>query len=361
VKIMIWNAAPGGMRSVVDGYVADGFVARHDFRLIASYGEGGFWVRQWLLVKALFAYLRLLATARVELVHIHAAMRGSFWRKAIFAVIARRFGVPVVLHLHGSEMKDFYAAQSAPVKRLIGGQLEAAACVLVLSQSWQRFVAGIAPRARIVVAPNFVDIPATPPGRARSGRVILFLGLVGERKGVFDLLEALALARAEHDDLELIVGGAGAIERARVEARRLGVADSVEFLGWVGPQEREALFRRADIFALPSRNEGLPMSVLEAMARGLPVIATPVGGVPELIDDGVNGILVPPGDAQALARAIARLASDPAARAALGAAARQTILARHSAAVVLPGVEAAYAQAKRATRRGRSRARPAGF
>jgi glycosyltransferase involved in cell wall biosynthesis len=344
VKIMIWNAAPGGMRSVVEAYRANGFLARQNVRLIATYGEGGFWARQQLVVKALFAYLPLLATSKVELVHIHVAMRGSFWRKTIFAAIARRFGVPVVLHLHGSEMKDFYAAQAAPVQRLIVGQLEAASLVLVLSESWRRFVAEIAPRARVVVAPNFVDVPAAPPPRDGATRHVLFLGLVGERKGVFDLLQAFALARAGNDALELTIAGNGAIERARGEALRLGVADCVDIRGWVGPQEREALLARAGIFALPSRNEGLPMSVLEAMARGLPAIATPVGGLPELIADGVNGLLVPPGDVEALASAILRLADDPALRQRLGTAARQTILDRYSAAAARPALERLYAE-----------------
>jgi len=344
---MIWNAAPGGMRSVVDAYVADGFVTRHDIQLIAAYGAGGFWARQGLFVRALFAYVRALAASPVELVHLHAAMRGSFWRKAIFATIARRFGVPVVLHLHGSEMKDFYAAQPAPVKRLIVGQLEAAARVLVLSESWKRFVAEIAPRARTTVVPNYVGVPEAAPARARPAREILFLGLVGERKGVFDLLPAFVAARAANSALALTIGGDGAIERAKREAVRLGVADHVDLCGWVDPQRREALLARADIFVLPSRNEGLPMSVLEAMARGLPVIATPVGGLPELIEDGANGLLVPPGDPEALARAILELASDPERRAALGRAARATVLARHSAAVVLPVLEDVYAAVAR--------------
>ncbi len=347
---MIWNAAPGGMRSVVEAYVADGFIARHGIRLIATYDKSGFWARQGLALKALLAYLPLLATSKVELVHIHAAMRGSFWRKAIFAAIARRFGVPVVLHLHGSEMKDFYAAQPPAVKRLIVGQLVAASRVLVLSQSWKSFISEIAPRAQITVAPNFVAAPDATPVRAGPARLILFLGVVGERKGAFDLLEAFALARSQCGGLELSIGGKGAVERARTEARRLGVADNVDFCGWVGAEAREALLQRADIFVLPSRNEGLPMSVLEAMARGLPVIATPVGGLPELIEDGVNGLLVPPGDANALARAIVKLASDPTARQALGAAARQTILARHSAAVALPMVEQVYAEVGKAAR-----------
>jgi glycosyltransferase involved in cell wall biosynthesis len=352
VKIMIWNAARGGMRSVVDGYVADGFVARHGFRLIAVYGEGGFWARQARLARALFAYVTSLATSPVELVHIHAATRGSFWRKAVFAAIARRFGVPVVLHLHGSEMKAFYAAQPALVKRLIVGQLEAAAQVLVLSESWRRFVAEIAPRAKTAVVPNAVDIADIAPVRARSARQILFLGRVGERKGVFDLLRALTAARAANSALELTIGGDGAVGRAKREAQRLGVADHVDLRGWVGPPEREALFSRADIFVLPSRNEGLPMSVLEAMARGLPVIATPVGGLPELIEDGVNGLLVPPSDPQALTRAILRLADDRERREALGRAARETLLARHSAAVALPALEEVYAAVSKKTALG---------
>ena len=276
-----------------------------------------------------------------------ASRQYSFWRKAIFASIARRFGVPVVLHLHGSEMRDFYAAQTAPVKRLIVGQLEGAARVLALSESWRRFVAEIAPRARTTVVPNYVDVPDATLGCARSAREILFLGLVGERKGVFDLLPAFAAARAANAALELTIGGNGAIERAKREALRLGVADHVDLCGWLDPQRREAQLARADIFVLPSRNEGLPMSVLEAMARGLPVIATPVGGLPELIEDGVNGLLVPPGDPEALARAILELAGDPERRQALGNAARETVLARHSAAVVLPALDEVYAAVTR--------------
>jgi len=343
VKIMICNAARGGMRSVVDGYVADGFTARHGFRLIAIYGEGGFWARQARLGRGLFAYVTSLATSPVELVHIHVATGGSFWRKALFAAVARRFGVPVVLHLHGSEMKAFYAAQPALVKRMIVGQLEAAARVVALSESWRRFVAEIAPRAKTAVVPNAVDIADVAPARERPARQILFLGRVGERKGVFDLLPAFAAARAVNSRLELTIGGDGAIARARRAAQRLGVADHVDLRGWVGPRGREALFARADVFVLPSRAEGLPMSVLEAMARGLPVIATPVGGLPELIEDGVNGLLVPPGDPPALARAILKLADNQEARQALGRAARETILARHSAAVALPRLEEVYA------------------
>jgi glycosyltransferase involved in cell wall biosynthesis len=349
VKIMICNAARGGMRSVVDGYVANGLVARHGFRLIAVYGEGGFWARQARLAAGLLAYVASLATSPVELVHIHVATRGSFWRKALFATIARRFGVPVVLHLHGSEMKAFYAAQSAPAKRMIVGQLEAAARVVALSESWRRFVAEIAPRAKTTVVPNAVDIADVAPLRARPARHILFLGRVGERKGVFDLLQAFAAARAVNGRLDLTIAGDGANARAKRAAQRLGVADHVDLRGWVGPQEREALFSQADVFVLPSRAEGLPMSVLEAMARGLPVIATPVGGLPELIEDGVNGLLVQPREPDGLARAIVKLADDLEARQALGSAARQTILARHSAAAALPRLEEVYAAvAKRA-------------
>ena len=333
-KIMIWNAARGGMRSVVDGYVADGFVPRHGFQLIATYGEGGFSARQARLAGGLFAYVISLAASPVELVHVHAAMRGSFWRKAVFAAIARRFGVPVVLHLHGSEMKAFYAAQPTLVKRMIVGQLEAAARVVALSESWRRFVAEIAPRAKTAVVPNAVDIADIAPTRARPARHILFLGLVGERKGVFDLLEAFALARGDKTALELTIGGNGAIERAKREALRLGVADHVDFRGWVGPQEREALSR-------PSRHLRAAVAQrrpADERARGDGAWAAgdhDAGRRPAGADRGRDQRPPRPGWRSASAgRAPSsswRTTPRPARR--LGRAARETILARHSAAV----------------------------
>lgn len=352
MKIMIWNAARGGMRSVVVNYRDDGFIDREGVTLIHSYSDKGFIGRQLLLVRALISYAFHLLTRKVELVHCHAAMRGSFWRKAIFAGLARRFGVPVLLHLHGSEMRGFYESQPRPVQRLIARQLELANAVLVLSESWKHFILEIAPQSRTIVVPNYVRVPPALERPVRKDVTVLFLGLLGQRKGIYDLLAAFARARRTNPALKLIVGGNGEIEEARRLAHELDIEDGVTFLGWVDEGKRREMLIHADVFALPSYNEGLPMSVLEAMAYGLPVITTPVGGIPEVITDGRDGRLITPGDVDALEKALLDLAGDPALRRELGAAGYARVTERYADTVVLPLLHSIYDRTRRPTEQG---------
>jgi glycosyltransferase involved in cell wall biosynthesis len=353
MKIMIWNRARGGMRTVVVNYRDDGFIDRQGITLIHSYDDKGFAGRQLLLVRALASYVLRLVTRKVELVHCHAAMRGSFWRKAIFASLARRFGVPVILHLHGSEMKGFYASQPPRVQRLIVRQLELASAVLVLSESWKQFILEIAPEARTIVVPNYVRVPEAVERSARQDITVLFLGLLGQRKGIFDLLEAFARARRQNPALSLVVGGNGEIEEAKRLARELDIEEGVNFLGWIDEGKRREMLTQADIFVLPSYNEGLPMSVLEAMAYGLPVITTPVGGIPEVITDGEDGRLVAPGDVGALEKTLLELAREPELRQALGTAGHARVKERYADTVVLPLLNSIYDETRRPTELGK--------
>lgn len=357
MKIMVWNAARGGMRSVVEAYVADRFVATQHIRLVHSYADGNVLTRQIVLCRALLAFLSLLLSRPVELVHCHSAMRGSFWRKSLFAQLARLRRIPVLFHLHGSEMQTFYARQPRFVQAAISRQLERATRVLVLSESWRDFVQGIAPRARLVVVPNYVSVPS-PVSRMRDGPpTLLFLGLLGPRKGIFDLLEALAVLSEAHPDLRLVVGGNGQVQDAERQAAKLGLAERVTFKGWVGPDEKATLLAQADIYVLPSYNEGLPMSVLEAMSFGLPVITTTVGGIPELITSGRDGILVRPGDVNGLAAAIGELADDPERRRGLGEAARDRVAQHFSRDAVLKLLTTVYAEVIENAQAGRAGAR----
>lgn len=347
MKVMIWSASRGGMRSVVEGYVADGFIAKENVRLIHSYADAGFVARQWIALRALAELFLVLATNRVELVHVHAAMRGSFWRKGLFSSLARLFGVPVVLHLHGSEMKPFYAAQRPAVQRLIRRHLEKADRVIVLSESWRDFVSGIAPAARIAVVPNYVALPPLPDPAGRSPRDILFLGLIGPRKGTFDLIEAFATLAADRPDARLTIGGNGQIDEAAELIGARGLEGRAVLAGWVDGPRKAELLARSSIYTLPSFNEGLPMSVLEAMAAGLAVVTTRVGGIPELIEDGIDGLLIDAGDRAALAAALARLLDEPDLRERLARAARARIEAKYNSAAVLPLLHRIYAEVAR--------------
>jgi glycosyltransferase involved in cell wall biosynthesis len=156
---------------------------------------------------------------------------------------------------------------------------------------------------------------------------LVYLGLFSRAKGVFDLVDALT--RLKPDCLgrtRLVLAGNGALAQVRELVERRGLARFVEVREWLGPVERDRLLASADAFVLPSYAEGLPMSLLEAMAWGLPVISTAVGSIPEHVHEGVQGLLVQqPGDVSDLAGAIERIVTDDALRRRMGEHARRAV------------------------------------
>ena len=170
------------------------------------------------------------------------------------------------------------------------------------------------------------------------------MGRVEAAKGVFDLLAAVAVLVPSFPDIELVIGGTGALTELRQRAAALGIVDHLSLPGWLDPAGKQAELARAAVFCLPSHAEGLPMAMLEAMAAGKAVIVTHVGAVPEAIDDGVNGLLVPPASVPHLAAALRRLLSDAALRCALGHQAHATIAAHYSTDVVIGRIAALYAE-----------------
>ena len=186
------------------------------------------------------------------------------------------------------------------------------------------------PRDRIRVIPNGVAIERfTPVRSARAVRTILTVANLRPEKGHDVLLRAAARLAASHPDLSFVVAGDGPrAAELRAMADRLGVADRVEFLGHV--EDVPSLLARADVFVLPSLSEAFPNAAIEAMAAGLPVIASATGGLLDLVDHQRTGVLVPAADPEALAEAIGALAADPAGAARLGAAAREDVAHRYA-------------------------------
>jgi glycosyltransferase involved in cell wall biosynthesis len=173
--------------------------------------------------------------------------------------------------------------------------------------------------------------------------MVLFLGRMQPAKGVFDLLEAIAALRPAVPDVRLVCAGDGDRIAVASYAESLGIADAVKFTGWVGPAGKRALFEAAAAFALPSYEEALPAGLLEAMGAGVPPVASAVGGIPEVVVDGVSGFLVAPGDRSSLERALRRLLIDTKLAARIGAAARETVRLRFAPERALPQLEEIYA------------------
>ncbi|SRR5581483_11799193 len=162
------------------------------------------------------------------------------------------------------------------------------------------------------------DHPALP-------NVVLFLGRLERGKGIFDLLDTISALRGPIPDVRLVCAGDGDLESIARYAKELGIGDVVAFPSWVGPVEKQLLIGRAAVFVLPSYAEGLPMSLLETMAAGLPVVATAVGGIPDVVTDGVNGFLFSSGDTGMLERLLRRLMQDRRLGQRIARAARETV------------------------------------
>ena len=181
--------------------------------------------------------------------------------------------------------------------------------------------------SRPVFNPLRIEPGAPPEHPPVDTLCVLFVGTYGERKGCPELLDALAEVRAGGADVTLRFVGKeehrGEEDLLRQRVRERDLDDAVEFAGVASPDELPALYAAADVFCLPSRREGLPLALLEAMAFGLPIVATPVGGIADVVEDGVSGLLVAPGDVRGLAATLARLAEDVELRRELGEGARK--------------------------------------
>jgi glycosyltransferase involved in cell wall biosynthesis len=271
--------------------------------------------------------LELLALVRRErpaLVHVNSSKAGVLGR--IAAALGR---VPVrVFTVHGWAHAAAAGRRSDAYRWADRMMAPLTTLTICVAENERR--SGLAARTcrpeRTVVIPNAVDVRAAQPA-ALAGRPprLVWVGRLAEPKDPFTLVDALALLRGVPLRLEII--GDGPL-RAAVEERvhRCGLEDVVTFAGL--REDVPARLAAADAFVLSSHSEGAPMCLLEAMAAGLPIVATAAGGVAELVDDGVTGVLVPPADPERLARALEAVATDPGLRRRLGAAGRVRALER---------------------------------
>jgi glycosyltransferase involved in cell wall biosynthesis len=315
---------------------------------ISTYRDGSMLDKALQAIQGLTALARLCGDGRIDLVHVHTFAGASLARKSLSIAVARVGGIPVVLHVHGGP--DFHAGsgQRAPLARLqrraLRWALESSDAVVALTQGWDRSLAAYGRIRHSRVIPNAPELSA-PIHRtdAARRRLVLFLGHLDHDKGVYDLLEAFARLDRSRSGLRLVFAGEGReAQGLRDRAGRLGLRGAVEMPGWVDPHVKAELLGEAVCLVLPSRHEGLPLALLEAMIAGVPVIATPVGGVPDCVDDGRSALLVPPGDVDALAGALERLVEEPELAAALSEAAQSRALVDYTPAALAARISSLY-------------------
>jgi glycosyltransferase involved in cell wall biosynthesis len=333
---------PCGVAAVVEAYAAHGLFKRWPIDYIATRRPGGLGPAIGCTLQALRDFVAVPIQRERTAVHLHTAAGAEFWRDTVFMAVAMAARCPLVLHLHGGGFESFYHAAGTPACAVIRGLMANAACVIAPCESLRAWVRNIARGAHVLCVPDPVTAAEAPDDAARPN-LILFLASLERGKGLFELLEAVSRVRAAVPDVRLMCAGEGDRRAVARYAAHLGIGDAVHFTGWVGPSGKRALLEHAAVFALPSYDEGLPISLLEAMGAGVPVIASPVGGIPEAVVDGVSGYLVAPGDVASLERLLRRLLLDRELRSRIGAAGRESVRLRFSPERCLGRLEEVYA------------------
>lgn len=273
------------------------------------------------LIAALRAYVVAPASIwRADMVHIHLAADASVIRKLPIVWLVALMGRRVILHFHAAGTESLFAHTPQWALDALRSRAD---LVITLSPYWKAEFERNWPNVPSVVLPNPVSCSVAKT-KKKPG-TILFLGKLESRKGFSLIVRALPAILREFPQAQLWMAGHGEVEQGKALARELGVDSSVKFLGWVSGADKQRLLGEAEVLCLPSFAEGVPMAVLEGMAHGLPVVTTPVGGIPDVIVNGRNGILIPVGDSDAISGAIINLLRDPEERRRLGASAQETV------------------------------------
>lgn len=302
-------ASRGGMASVIKTLLAHGYGDGDGCRFIATQVDGPRLRKAATAVAALAHVGALLAAGKVALLHVHLASGASFWRKAAFIGAARLAGCPVLLHLHGGQFPHFIEQRLGQRRRRLAfALLHGARAAFALSEPSAAWLRAHCPSMPVEVFPN--PVAAQVPLPRAPTAAILYLGRLERQKGVFDLLHAFAAVRAVRPDARLVLAGDGDPAPLRGLAAALGVLDSVSMPGWVDAAQRAALLATAALFALPSHHEQMPMSLLEAMAAGTPVVASDAGAIPAMLEHGRYGTVVPAGDIDKLAASLLKILQD---------------------------------------------------
>ena len=304
----------GGMTTVVEGFLSNEFNNSRLYYIPTHIEE--LKIKQLIffginLVKIVY----YLLSKNISVVHIHFSERGSFTRKNIISRISKLFGKSTVVHMHGAEFKEYYNSSKENKKNKIRKFLLNSKKVIVLGKSWDDFVKSIDVHINTEIMPNFVSCVDEKALFNKEEINILFLAVLIKRKGIYDLIEAINSLIKENlligYKVNVIIAGSGTEEvKVKAKVKELGIEGNFDFRGWVDKEQKNELLKKSQIFVLPSYNEGLPVSILEAMSYGLPIISTNVGSIEDAVINNYNGIIINPGNVNQLKEAIYTLIRD---------------------------------------------------
>lgn len=294
----------GGIASVVKAHKTGEQWGKFHCKWIETHRDGNVVRKLWYICMALIEYTFLLPFCGI--VHIHIATPPSAKRKVLFFYPAKWLGKKVILHFHPSNEKFLFEPANCKLYRRLFSKAD---LVLVLSEQWKywiKMVLGLDEHIEVLYNP----CPIVNRREDLRKKHVLFAGTIIPRKGYEILIRGFAKIAQKYPDWNVVFAGNGEIENAMKIADCCGIKNQVKFLGWVTGEDKERVFQEASVYCLASDGEGFPMGVLDAWAYGVPCVVTPVGGIPDIIVDGENGLVFNVGDVNGLAGKLQKIISD---------------------------------------------------
>lgn len=295
----------GGITSVVSAYERSDMWASNHCRWIETHVDRGVVWKFIYFLRSLVVYTFLLHS--YDIIHIHTSEPPSAIRKCPFMALAKLAGKKTIVHFHSFSSDTTIRGKYGNVYKYLFGKADV---VIALSKMWKENINNkfnLGDKVQVVYnpcasQPSYKDCP--------KQKHILYAGTLNKRKGYSDMIKAFARIADKYPEWKIVFAGNGEMDEATTLAKELGVESQTIFLGWVTGEDKNKAFEESSIFCLPSYAEGFPMAVLDAWAYALPVITTPVGGLPEFAENGKNVLLFEPGDTEELSKKMDLLIKD---------------------------------------------------
>ncbi|MBE0359507.1 glycosyltransferase family 4 protein [Pseudoalteromonas aliena] len=311
----------GGVASVVSTFMKNDFLnSKYNINYFYTNKPGNKFKKLVSTLCAFISFPFLLIFDNYKVAHIHG---GSVLRKSYYALWLKLFRIPIIYQNHAANLDSYYKNASGIKKRYIDYIFSFYDLRLCLGNHWTDVLQNATGEKWDILHNPVPELVLNKLQHTTCN--FTFMGELSERKGIKDLIHAFAISKNEN--ARLLIAGNGDVDSLISLCEELDVLNKVEFLGWINKTQKLDLLARTDVVVLPSYAEGLPMSILEAMSVGLPVVTTPVGAVEDAITDDVQGLLVQPGNIEQIAIALSELAQNTDKRQQLGEMAKLKFLA----------------------------------
>ncbi|MBC2370367.1 glycosyltransferase family 4 protein [Listeria booriae] len=313
------SASKGGISTVISNFKKHFRVEGKEISYFDSWSESHP-IRS--SISAIFSVRKKVKESKADVIHMHVAQKGSFLRKSILALtLSKKY--PIIFHMHASQFDTFYEQANPILKKYIRWVLCRVEQLVVLSTQWRDFYESVTGRTDIQVVENAVQLPENYHYNPDAVNIVTF-GRIGKRKGSYDILKLAKAIGKIHPKIQFVLYGDGELDTVQQKIEKLELKN-VQLGGWLTKEEQSSIFKSTLLHLLPSYQEGLPMAILESMSFGIPNMASTVGGIPEVVIDQENGMLIEAGRVNEMEEKLLEFLNDKGVRNTYSQAARNKI------------------------------------